>query len=54
MREKELAKLIINVLDVKALKGCKIKSWIGFENGEGENVGNDIEDLIKKAKEILK
>jgi hypothetical protein len=54
MNEKELAKLIINVLEVKALKGCKIKSWIGFENGDGESVGKDIEDLIKKAKEILK
>jgi hypothetical protein len=50
-----LAKKVIEVLDEKCRKGCTTinKSWIGFENGDGIECGNDIERLIKQAKSIL-
>ena len=50
-----LAQKIINILDIKARSGCYSKpAWEGFQNGNGTDVGNDIEKLIKQAKTELK
>lgn len=49
----ELAKDIIKILDQKARKGCTNPSWIGYENGNGEEFGSDVEKLIDKAKKVL-
>ena len=48
-----LALQVIETLK-KANKGCKTKSWKGFENGKGQEVGTEIDELIRTAKEILK
>ena len=48
-----LALQVIDTLE-KANKGCKTKSWKGFENGKGQEVGTEIDELIRTAKEILK
>ena len=40
---------VVMVLKNKALRGCDEKSWIGFQNGNGTEVGKDIERLIKRA-----
>ena len=46
---------VIEVLDKKARNGCYgDPSWIGFQNGNGTEVGKDIEALIKRAKQIVK
>ena len=50
----KLSKRIIQVLKVKSLKGCKCKNWDGFCNGLGEDIGDDIENLIKMAENNLK
>lgn len=34
---------------VKSLRGCEVKNWVGFQNGNGTDVGQDIERLIKRA-----
>ena len=44
-----LSSALIQVLKVKSLRGCKVKNWLGFENGNGTDVGQDIERLIKRA-----
>jgi PIN domain nuclease of toxin-antitoxin system len=48
-----LAELVIKILDEKAHKGCDEKVWFGFQNGNGEEVGKDIERIIIKAKKFL-
>lgn len=48
-----LAKLVVEILDNKARAGCKDKSWDDFQNGLGENVGKDIEQIISEAKQII-
>lgn len=47
---------IIKILDVKARTGCNDKSasWVGLQNGNGTEIGLDIENLIKKAKNYTK
>ena len=47
---------IIKILDVKARAGCfvKNKAWSNFSNGNGTEIGVDIERLIKKAKNYTK
>ena len=47
---------LISILDVKARKGCndKISSWVGVQNGNGIEIGVDIEKLIRKAKKYTK
>ena len=52
---KEANKIIDNLillLDVKARAGCNDKntSWVGIQNGDGVEIGIDIEKIIKKAK----
>lgn len=40
----KLAADVVNVLDVKAGKGCRdssISGWDNFKNGNGQNIGND-------------
>jgi hypothetical protein len=53
MTREELAKKIVDILHIKANRGISCKSWHGFQNPKGEEVGNDINDLIKEAKKIL-
>ena len=48
-----LAELVVKILDEKAHKGCNDKVWFGFQNGNGEEVGKDIERIIIKAKKFL-
>ena len=47
---------LISILDIKARKSCndKISSWIGVQNGNGVEIGVDIEKLIRKAKKYTK
>lgn len=44
-----VASTLIQVLKVKSLRGCEVKNWVGFQNGNGTDVGQDIERLIKRA-----
>ena len=46
----KLAKMVVSILDLKAHNGCDCKNWDGFQNGNGEGVGKDINKLIKFAK----
>jgi len=48
-----LAKKVIYVLEKQSLKGCFSKTWKGMENGDGDEVGSLIDDLIQQAKEVL-
>lgn len=48
-----LAERVIKVLDVKARAGCNNPSWVGYSNGNGTEIGVDIERLIKHAKRLL-
>jgi hypothetical protein len=48
-----LAKLVISILDKKAHKGCTDKSWPGFQNGNGEEIGVDIDRIVDEAKKLL-
>lgn len=55
--KKELGKLskrVVQVLIAKSLRGCKYKNWEGFCNGLGEDIGEDIEELIRIAENNLK
>lgn len=52
--EKKLAEMVIKILDIKANKGCEVKKWEGFTNGNREEIGKDIDKIIKLAKRILK
>lgn len=45
-----LSSALIQVLKVKSLRGCKVKNWLGFQNG----YGTDIERLIKRAEKEQK
>ena len=49
----KLSKRIVDILDVKANKGCKQQKWEGFQNSEGEDVWKDIDELIFTAKQML-
>lgn len=51
--EVPLAKTVIKVLDTKARAGCDDSSWVGYSNGNGTEIGVDIERLIKQAKRLL-
>lgn len=50
----QLSKLIIEILDKKAHRGTDDNSWLGFTNGNGIEIGVDIEKIIRKAKKIIK
>ena len=53
LAEVRLAKTVIKVLDVKARAGCNDPSWVGYSNGNGTEIGVDIERLIEQAKRLL-
>lgn len=50
-----LAKLVIEVLDVKCRKGERVRkhSWLNFQNANGDDCGADVENLIRYAKTNL-
>ena len=48
-----LANLVVKILDKKAHRGCDNKVWFGFQNGNGEEVGKDIERIVIMAKKFL-
>lgn len=56
MDTQHLAKEIVRLLDVKARQGVRKpeQTWIGSENGEGVEIGTEIERLIQKAKVVIK
>ena len=43
----------IEILDVKCADGCENKTWKGFQNGNGEDVGLEIDKFIKEAKQLI-
>ena len=45
---------IVNILDIKCTDGCINKTWIDFQNGNGEDVGLEIDKFIKEAKQLIK
>ena len=45
---------IVNILDVKCADGCENKTWKGFQNGNGEDVGLEIDRFIKETKQLIK
>ena len=50
----ELAKDVVRVLDEMGSAGCRVKSWDGFQNGNGRDIGKHIDRLIRKAKKVIK
>jgi hypothetical protein len=50
---RELLEDGIELLNVKCHKGCEIKNWNDFENGNGQSVGMDIEKFIKRSKKLI-
>ena len=49
-----LAGQIVEVLDKRCKAGCSNPDWTGYENGNGSEVGSEIERLIRRAKRILR
>ena len=45
---------IVNILDVKCTDGCVNKTWIDFQNGNGEDIGIEIDRFIKESKQLIK
>jgi hypothetical protein len=45
---------IVNILDIKCTDGCVNKTWIDFQNGNGEDIGIEIDRFIKESKQLLK
>ena len=41
-----LSSTLIQVLKVKSLRGCEVKNWVGFQNGNGTDVGQDIDIVV--------
>ena len=50
----EKLKECIEILDVKCTDGCVNKTWIDFQNGNGEDIGIEIDRFIKEAKQLIK
>ena len=44
----------IEILDVKCTDGCVNKTWIDFQNGNGEDIGIEIDRFIKESKQLIK
>ena len=44
----------IYILDVKCTDGCVNKTWIDFQNGNGEDIGIEIDRFIKESKQLIK
>ena len=45
---------IVNILDIKCTDGCVNKTWRDFQNGNGEDVGLEIDKFIKATKQLIK
>ena len=45
---------IVNILDIKCTDGCVNKTWGDFQNGNGEDVGLEIDRFIKESKQLIK
>lgn len=45
---------IVNILDIKCTDGCVNKTWGDFQNGNGEDVGLEIDKFIKDTKKLIK
>ena len=50
----EKLKECIDILDVKCTDGCVNKTWIDFQNGNGEDIGIEIDRFIKESKQLIK
>ena len=50
----EKLKECIYILDVKCTDGCFNKTWIDFQNGNGEDIGIEIDRFIKESKQLIK
>ena len=50
----EKLKECIDILDVKCTDGCVNKTWIDFQNGNGEYIGIEIDRFIKESKQLIK
>ena len=50
----EKLKECIYILDVKCTDGCVNKTWIDFQNGNGEEIGIEIDRFIKESKQLIK
>ena len=48
------ASRVFSILGVKALNGCNDAKWDGFCNGNGTEVGRDIDALTKTAQNLSK
>ena len=45
---------IVNILDIKCTEGCVNKTWGDFQNGNGEDVGLEIDKFIKDTEQLIK
>ena len=50
----EKLKECIYILDIKCTDGCVNKTWRDFQNGNGEDVGLEIDKFIKDTKQLIK
>jgi hypothetical protein len=53
-RLRRFASRVFSILGVKALNGCIDAKWDGFCNGNGTEVGRDIDALTKTAQNLSK
>ena len=37
-----------------AHEGCRERTWAGYENGNGEEIGREMDELLLKIKEAIK
>ena len=49
----EMLEKVVKILDVNCHKGCDHKSWNDFQNGDGDDVGVEIQIFIDRAKTLL-
>ena len=45
---------IVNISDIKCTDGCVNKTWGDFQNGNGEDVGLEIDKFIKDTEQLIK
>lgn len=53
-RLRRFASRVFSILGVKALNGCIDAKWDGFCNGNGTEVGRDIDALTQTAQNFAK
>lgn len=53
-RLRRFASRVFSILGVKSLNGCADAKWEGFCNGNGTEVGRDIDALTSTAKNLSK